>query len=126
MGKPPTKTSGTKRTIKYLATTRNARIQQQILRSSPPTVIKSICNAALNAQRGDVKLTKAQKRLLGKHRALIVGLVDQTAPIESKRNKLVRAASPAAAQKGKGLIALLPILLSTVLSTLGSTFLSNK
>ena len=116
--------SSTKRTIKYLATTRNPRIQQQILKSSPATVIKSICNAALNAQRGEVRLTQAEKRLLAKHRALIDELVDQARPLESKRKSLVRNA--AQNQKGKGLVALLPILLSTVLSTLGSGFLSNK
>ncbi len=116
-----------KRTVKYLATTRNPRIQQLILRTTPVSVIKSICNAALNAQRGEIKLSSTQKRALTKYRALIETLVDESVPIERKRANLVRSTSPAALkQKGKGIGFLIPILLSTVLSTLGSTFMSNR
>ena len=118
---------GIKRTVKYLATTRNPRIQQLILRSTPASVIKSICNAALNAQRGEIRLTPSEKRTLAKHRDLIAALVDEQSSIERKRSKLISSTSPSALkQKGKGIGALIPILLSTVLSTLGSTFLSNR
>ena len=116
----------TKRTGKYLATTRNPRIQQLILRSTPPTVIKSICNAALNAQRGEIKLSSSQKRILAKHRSLIDALVDEEIPIESKRANLVRSSTAGNKQEGKGIGALIPILLSTVLSTIGSSFISGN
>ena len=63
----------TKRTIKYLATSSGSdpRIQKYILRTAPDSVIKSICNAALNARQGDIQLAEPLKEQLARRRPTI-------------------------------------------------------
>ena len=128
MTKSKTSNKATKRTVKYLATTHNPRIQQLILRTTPASVIKSICNAALNAQRGEIRLSASEKRALSKHRGLIEALVDEQVPVERKRANLIRSTSSSSGlkQKGKGIGVLIPILLSAVLSAIGPSFLANR
>lgn len=129
MTKSKTSNKATKRTVKYLATTHNPRIQQLILRTTPASVIKSICNAALNAQRGEIRLSASEKRALSKHRGLIEALVDEQVPVERKRANLIRSTSSSSSglkQKGKGIGVLIPILLSAVLSAIGPSFLANR
>jgi hypothetical protein len=48
-----------KRTVKYLSVCRDPGAYSVVIKTSPDSVIKSICNAALNVQRGDrVTLSK--------------------------------------------------------------------
>ena len=108
----------TKRTIKYLATTTNPRVRQEILASAPVSVIKSICNAALNARDSDIPGIAA--KLLKKNRIFIDELSDRSKSIDLKRKSLVTS------QKGKGFVALLPIILSALLSTIGTRFISGS
>ncbi len=100
----------TKRTIKYLALCRNPRTCKAVLGDSSDGVIKCICNAALNAYKGDVRLSGAQKHTLARHRRTIGQLIDRGVSIKKKRRVLVQ----------KGGLAFLPLLLTTVLGSVGS------
>lgn len=102
----------TKRTLKYLSVCRDPRALSATIRSSPDSVIRSICDAALNAQSGDVTLAPKQKRLFRKYRPAFAKLVNPKIGVKSKRTFLVR-------QRG-GALPIIPILLSAVLSALGS------
>ena len=51
-----------KRTVKFLSVCRDPKVVSSVLRSSPDSVIKTICNAALNVQRGGrVSLGSSEK-----------------------------------------------------------------
>ena len=86
----------------------------EILATAPDPIIKAICNAALNAKQGDVHLNKRQKRLLRKNRNFVKSLTQKDIPIQKKRKLLL--------QKGGSIAGVvIPIILSAVLSSLGST-----
>jgi len=110
--------SQTKRYIKFLSVCNDPKSTKSVVQSAPDHVIKTICDAALNAQQGDVSLSKSQKHLFRKHQRLFKQLIDKKIPIKAKKRLIVR-------QKG-GAFPLIPILLSTVLSSLGSLLFSNK
>ena len=102
-----------KSTIKFLSICRHPAITSQIIKYSPDSVIKLICNAALNAAQGDVSLTRKQKRLLSKYRAFLATLIRKGEPVQKKRKLLL--------QKGGGIIGLvIPAILSAVLTIVGS------
>jgi len=105
-----------RRIFKLLAVCKDPNIYNVLLKRAPEKVIKLICNAAVNASRGEVHLTPAQKKLFAKHRHLFQQLTTRQVSIESKR-KLLN-------QRGNGL-PLIPILLSAVLSSLGSLIFSK-
>lgn len=92
------------------------RVAKLILAKAPDSIVKGISNAALNALRGDVHLSKAQKRRLAANRRLINLLVDKEVPLSRKRRGLVQSG---------GTLQLIPILLSAVLSSLGSTLFNR-
>ncbi len=107
------KFSPLKNTVKFLSFCQDSMIHKDILSRAPVNVLKCICNAALNCQAGPVPLSKGQKQILRKHRKLINPLVQKEVPLERKRQVLVK--------HGGGIAALiLPVILSTVLSALGS------
>jgi len=107
-----------KRTIKFLATNKNPKLLKAVLKEAGNPLIKSICNAAINVAQGDVQLSQKQKRLLRSHRKYIQSLIQKGEPVARKR-KLLN-------QKGGALAAvLIPILLSTVLSSIGSALFSK-
>ncbi len=114
------KFSPVKHTLKFLSFCQDPQIQREVLSRAPPEVIKALCNAALNVQRGEVTLSAEQKRILGRHRLLISKLVELKLPLERKRKLLV--------QRGGGpiLAAIIPILLSSVFSSLGSLIFKRK
>ena len=103
------KSNAIKRAFKLLAVCRDPRVRRAILAHSPEALIKTICNAALNVERGEVVLTK-KKSVLRKYRSQIGKLTTRDYPIPKKRKILN--------QKG-GLFPILPLLLTTALSTLG-------
>ena len=105
------KSPSIKRAFKLLAVCRDPRVRKSILTYSPDGLIKAICNAVLNVERGEVVLTKKQKSILGKHRSQISKLTSRKISIPKKRKILN--------QKG-GLFPIIPIVLSTALSALGS------
>lgn len=108
-----------KRTIKFLASCKDPVIQRLLLLRASDSVYKSICNAFLNiAQNQDLQLPSKQKKQLKKYHQLIHKIVSPKLPIIHKRRLI---------QQGGGifLAAVLPAVLSTALSFLGSTFLSQ-
>ena len=107
------KFSPLKNTIKLLSFCEDPKIQKEILSRAPDNVIKRICDATLNVQRGPVHLTKRQKQVLARNRQLISKLVNKDIPLHTKRRQLV--------QTGGQWAQIVPIILSTVLQALGST-----
>lgn len=94
---------------------RNPKIVREILRSAPDSVIKAICNVALNALKGDVKLSASQKLLFKKHKRAILTLADRKKPLLQKR-KVVQ-------QSGGFWI---PALVGGILALLGSKVLTGN
>lgn len=114
----PTKQQSLKRFLKFLTIPgTEVGIQKRLIKTCPDSVIKSICNAAVNILRGEVVLTPKQKKLFAKHRKVIEKICARKVPLNSKRSAIV--------QKGKGLLAILPLLLSTAIGALGTAF-ANK
>lgn len=105
-----------KRYIKFLAVNTDKKISKQIIKTAPDKVIKAICNAAVNAQHGDIALSKSQKKIFHTNRKLFQLLNTRSIPIEKKRHAIVQ----------KGGVAILPILLTTALGALGSYFMSKQ
>lgn len=104
-----------KRTVKFLASCLNPKLCQTVIRASPDSVIKCICNAALNASQGKVKIQGKTKKFFAKHRKAFEKLIDPRLSIPKKRVVLNQ----------KGGFAIIPLLLSTVLGSLGSSIFGN-
>ena len=107
-----------KRTVKYLSVCRDPKAYTAVAKSAPGTVIKSICDAALNVQRGKhVSLTNHQKKLFRTHSMHIEALASRKLPLKRKRQIV--------AQKGGAFF--IPALIGAALSGLGSLlFGGNK
>lgn len=105
-----------KRYLKFLAVCQDPKLVSSAVRAAPDRVIKRICDAALNAANGDIPLTSQQKQLFARNKKLFQSLIDTKVPIVRKRRQLSN-------QRGAGI---LPILLSTVLGTLGSLLFKPK
>lgn len=112
-GGPPLKFKHAKHYIKFLSSCHDPITSQFLLRKAPDPVVKSICNAALNALKGKIKLSKRTKQVLKRYKSPIVKLVDPKPSIRSKRRALV--------QKGGAFF--LPLLLATIISQIGSQLL---
>ena len=111
--------SGAKRTIKYLAEVGDPRIQRIVLNASRDSVYKSICNAFFNmAQNSDIKLSPKQRKLLKPFQARIGKLISPSLRIRQKRRII---------QSGGGIFlgTVLPLVLSSALSLLGSSFITR-
>ena len=104
------KSKSLKSTIKFLSRCKDPRIISEIISKSPDNVIKTICNAALNAAQGEVPLTRKQKRVLSANRPLISKLIQKGESAKSKKKLLT--------QTGGSII--VPAILSAVLAALGS------
>ena len=108
-----------KNTVKFLSFCQDRQIHKEILRRAPANVIKGICNAAINCQRGEVKLSPEQKRILHHHRNIIQNLVNKGVQLEGKRRFLV--------QHGGTIIAtIMPVILSTFLVRLAVNYFRNE
>jgi len=105
-----------KRILKYIEVEKNPNLIKSVLRDSPDSVIKGICNIALNAANGDVHLTPNQKKVINRKRKVIRYLVDPKKSIKKKRALLN--------QRGNGLF--LPLLISAVVASLGSAIFPQK
>ena len=101
-----------KNTVKFLSFCQDRQIHKDVLSSAPPNVFNGICNAAINRQRGEVKLSKEQKRILHQHRNIIQNLVNKGVPFERKRKVQVQQGGTIAAH-------IITVILSTVLGALG-------
>jgi len=107
-----------KRTVKFLSVCRDPKVVSSVIRSSPDSVIKTICNAALNVQRGGrVSLSNADKIRFRKHSEQIAKLVSKKLSVAKKRKLL--------SQRGGAFW--IPALIGAALGGLGSTlFGGNK
>jgi hypothetical protein len=105
----------TKRTLKYLAVCKDKSTYRQLLKSAPDSVIKRICDLALNAIKSpDVRLSESQKRMFKKHRRQVLKLVDRKVDLGSKRNLLQT-----------GGFAWIPALIGALLGSFGTTLLGK-
>ena len=94
----------------------NRSIRPEAIRSAPPSVIRSISNAACNvAYNPKTRLSPAQRKLLARHRREIEVLTSEAASVKKKRETL---------QKG-GVLPFLPVLLGSALATLGAHIFSK-
>ena len=98
------------RYLKFIEVQKNPKTIRGLIQHSPDPVIKGICNCALNACHGDVPLSPKQKHLFARNRKLLAHLTDKKKSIKSKRVILN--------QKGGAI--LIPLLISAVISALGS------
>ena len=112
MGKP----SAIKSAVKLLAVCKDPEVRSKILSRAPDKLVKCISNAALNVERGDIILTPAQKKAFSKHRVQIAKLTSLKYSIPNKRKILL--------QRG-GFFPLIPLLLSTVLPSIGSALFNR-
>ena len=79
------KSNTTKRAIKFLAVCKDRSVTKKILERAPDCVLKTICNAALNAEKGDIKIPKRERQLFAKHRGSIAKLSSKKLSLASKR-----------------------------------------
>lgn len=110
----------TKRTIKFLASCTDPRVQRVVLSSANDSVFKSICNAFLNlAENPEVHISSKKRKLLAAHNPRIKRLLENKVSLEKKR---------AIIQRGGSLFlgTILPLAISTALSILGTRFLSRS
>lgn len=107
------KSQHTIRTIKFLSCCKDPTIIKQLLHRANKQVVKGICNAAYNITEGDLPLSQKQKRLFRKGRPVFQFLTSKKQSLSGKQKRIQRGGSPI-------LAALIPVILSTVLSTVGS------
>ena len=99
--------------MKFLSSCKDPKIIKQILRSADKAVVKEICNAAYNITEGDLPLSQKEKQLFRKRRPVIRFLTSKTLGFSGKQKRIQRGGLPI-------LAALIPFILSTVLSSVGS------
>ena len=105
----------TKRTIKFLAVCTDTYIVKTVLQYASKKVIKSICNAAINAARGDVSISDKLKRYFQSYRKVFKVLIDRKIGYQYKSNFILH--------NRLGSHKLIPPLLSCVLASIGNTFI---
>lgn len=105
----------TTKTLEFLRDCHDPEVVKVILKHASPGLLKSLCNIALNAVRGeDISFTPQQKKLFRKHKAAIVALANRDISLASKKRIL---------QRGGGFF--IPALIGGVLSLLGSSIVSK-
>ena len=108
----------TKQTIKFLATCSDPKVQRVVLNSANDSVFKSICNAFLNlAENPQIQVSPNHTKLIARHSPRIRRLLSTKVPIRKKKVLI---------QKGGSLFlgTVLPMVISSALSFLGTRFLS--
>lgn len=76
-----------------------AKLQKQLLKKIDSRCIKTICECTLNTLKGNIRLSKKQKKSLSKHKNTLRTLAFKKLSLKKKRNLLV--------QKGGGFLSLL-------------------
>jgi hypothetical protein len=104
-------------TVKYIGVCKEPCAYRSVVRAAPDSVLKTICNAALNVERGGIKLSPAQKTLFRQHRQQIANLTSHRVGLPSKRRILEQ----------RGGAFWIPALIGAAISGLGSAlFGGNK
>jgi hypothetical protein len=117
MGKRSTsKSDVTKRTIKYLAVVKDRQLLKLILQKAPDDVVKMISDIALNALKGSVVLTPAQRKLFAHYRKPIVTLAQHGVGLKAKRKVLLQ----------NGGFAWIPALIGGIAGILGGKLFDRK
>ena len=106
-----------KRAYRLLAECKAPRVRCAILNGAPDKLVKTIFTPVLNVERGDIALNKRQKQAFKKHRKAISKLTSRSYSLGQKRKFLK--------QKG-GAFPIIPILLSTALTALGSALFGGN
>ena len=104
-----------KRTIKFLSIAPDTEVVRKLIQKAPDCVIYAICNAALNAREGDVRIPPHLKHIFAKSHRHIHCLTDRRCPLVEKRRLLV--------QRG-GVLPIIAPLIATVLGSIGGEFIS--
>ena len=103
-----------KRYIKFLSIAPDTEVVGIVLQKALDGVILAICNAALNAREGDVRIPPYLKHIFAKYHRHIHRLTDRSCPLIEKRPLLV--------QRGGVLLIIAP-LIATVLGSIGGKFI---
>jgi hypothetical protein len=113
----PAAKSTVENTVKYIGVCCEPSAYRSVVRAAPDSVVKTICNAALNVERGAIKLSPSQKALFRQHRQQIAKLTSRRVGLPSKRRVLEQ----------RGGAFWIPALIGAALGGLGSTlFGGNK
>lgn len=97
-------------TVEHLKLLCKAKKKSAFLRKCPNSVIKNVCECALNLLKGTIPVTKRQKNRLTPYKRTLRRLGDKKVPLFKKRRLLV--------QKGEGFLSILIPAAVSVLSTL--------
>ena len=111
-----TSSKANKHTIKYLTTCTDPRAYTAVTRAAPIGVIQGICNAVVNVEQGDVRLTPKQKALFRAHRKQIAALTSRRVSLARKRKVI---------QSQKGGFFFIPALLGAAVGAIGSKIISS-
>jgi hypothetical protein len=104
--------------LNYL-TRSNPKESRKIIRNGSGKLIKVLCNACLNAQRGNIHYSPYHRKLISPHSKFINDLTSKKLTLNQKRDRISKSKS------GSGFLAILPHLIGPVVSTIGS-FLVDK
>ena len=96
-------------TLKHLKLLNKTKKKSAFLKKCPNTVIKGVCECALNLLKGNISITKRQKNKLIPYKRVLRRLGEKKVPLFKKRRLLV--------QKGEGFLSVLIPAAISVLST---------
>lgn len=96
--------------VEHLKLLCKTKSKTALLRKCPNSLIKSVCECALNLLKGNVPITPSQKKRLAPHKRTLRRLGDQKVPLFKKRRLLV--------QKGDGFLSVLIPAAVSVLTSL--------
>ena len=99
----------TDQTLTLLKLISKSKKPKLILKKCSSSVIKTLCECAINVLRGNIPLTKSQKNRLSTHKRSLRKLSNKKIPLYKKRQLLV--------QRGDGFLS---ILLPTAISVISS------
>ncbi len=104
----------TEKTIEYIAVCDDTKAVKEVLRAAQPTVLKSICNAAANAAKGDVGIPDITHAYFVKHRKAFSVLMSRTKTLRYKQEYVLN-------DKHR-VLRLIPPLLHCVMASIGTSF----
>lgn len=97
-------------TIEHLKLLKKTKQKSIFLRKCPNSIIKGVCECALNLLKGNIPISKRQKNKLIPHKRTLRRLGNKKLPLFKKRRLLV--------QKGDGFLSVLIPAAISVLSSL--------
>jgi len=101
--------------LEQLKLLQKSKLKRHLLQKCPNSVIKAVCECALNVLKGNVPISKRQKDKLSSYKRTLRRLGDKKVPLFKKRRILI--------QKGEGFLSL---ILPAAVSLLGSLFHGSR